>query len=88
MVVRDGDGADMRSMLMTLQIDMESSLLGEGEFGEVRKGMWRKRNGTTVEVAVKVGAHECARARVCVCAFRRRTTNRQTERGHWCILKM
>ena len=88
MVVRDGDGADMRSMLMTLQIDMESSLLGEGEFGEVLKGMWRKRNGTTVEVAVKVCVHECARACVCVSVFRRSSANRWREGGHWCILKM
>lgn len=36
------------------EIDMETALLGEGEFGEVRKGMWRKRSGTTVAVAVKV----------------------------------
>ena len=45
------------------ELDVEKSLLGEGEFGEVRKGMWRKRNGDTVAVAVKVlkagtSAHE------------------------------
>ena len=35
-------------------LDVETSLLGKGEFGEVRQGMWRKRNGDTAAVAVKV----------------------------------
>ena len=36
------------------EIKVDNVLLGEGEFGEVRKGLWQKTKAVAVEVAVKV----------------------------------
>ena len=49
------------------ELQMEAGLLGSGEFGEVRKALWRKRAGQGITVAVKVlkvpaGASEAADA--------------------------